>query len=477
MSNLDLAIILAYIGLLAVLGTAARSKSVSVEEYALAGRNVRWWMAAITIFTADLSAISLLGSPAWTFQKDLGLAFGLVIFPFAAVAVAMTLIPAIVRRGTVSVYEYLERRFNRSARRFGAAIFLLLRGGWAATAVYATALALAETTSLPRPAATLLLGAATTGYVFLGGARSVVWVGIAQFAVMLMALTSIAGAVTHVSNGNLHALWQAAALGGHTRFADLSLSPFQEVTIWGVTVYIIVYSVTAFGTDQALAQRYLATPSRPAMLKAMLGNAALSLPLGGAMYLLGTLLAGYYALQPALSASLTEPSRVLPHFVAHALPSGLRGMVMAGVFGATLASVSAGLNSLATSTIVDFTRGGAEQRRVSLIRLATVAWGIGVSAAALSLGRLGAILEIAGKINGYFAGPLAGLFLLGLTCRRAHAWHAILACLLGAATTFSIAYLRVSWLWYGAVGCTATLSLGWALALLFPGQRDAADHP
>jgi len=469
LSNLDHAIVLGYIALLVVLGSAARPKTTSLDQYALAGRRVPWWIAAIAIFVADLSAISLLGAPAWAFEKDLCLAFGLVALPFGAVAVALLLIPRVVRKGTVSVYEYLERRFGVPVRRYGAAIFLLLRGGWAATALYATSLALAEVTPLSQPAAAVVLATATAGYVFLGGARGVVWVALMQFTVVVAGLACVGAALMQVSAGDLGALWYTAATRGHTVFLNFSLSPLEEVTVWGVTAYTLGYCVTAYGADQAMAQRYLATPSKGAMVRAILGTALLSLPLGAAMYLLGTLLAGYYGLHPALARSLPEPGRVLPHFVSHALPAGLRGMVLAGIFGATLSSVSAGFNSLATSTIVDFTSPSmSETRKVALIRLATAAWGAAACLTALFLGRLGAILEIAGKIGGYFGGVLGGLFLLGLMCRRAQGWQVVVGSLVGAGGTLGAARLGVSWLWYGAVGAGTTLAIGWLLALLWP---------
>jgi len=467
LSPIDHLIILGYVGALVVLGSAARSKGASLEEYSLAGRRVPWWVAAVSIFVADLSAISLLGAPAWAYQKDLRLAFGLIVFPFGAVVVALLLIPRVVHDGTVSVYEYLERRFSGRVRTYGAGIFLLLRGGWAATAVYATSLALAEVTPLSQRGAALVLGTATTGYVFLGGARGVVWVALAQFAVMMVGLAAMGGAVVHASEGSLGQVWSVAAAHGHTRLVDWSFSPFEEVTVWAVTVYILVYCVTAYGTDQAMAQRYLATPSKGAMVKAMVGTAAISLPLGAAMYLLGTLLAGEYELSPSMAASLAEPGRLVPHFVSHALPAGLRGVVFAGIFGATLSSVSAGLNSLATSSVVDLGGSGIEERRqVHGVRMATVAWGIGVSLAALFLGRLGTILEIAGKLNGYFAGPLSGIFLLGLTCKRARGWQVVVGSLAGVCATLLVARLGVSWLWYGATGAATTVAVGWVLALM-----------
>ena len=152
------------------------------------------------------------------------------------------------------------------------------------------------------------------------------------------------------------------------------------------------------------------------------------------------------------------------------LPAGAAGLVLAGVFGATLTAVPSGLNALATASVVDFSNLPRD-RQVPLIKLATIGWGCAVAIAAVFLGRLGNIIEIAGKLNGFFGGPLAGAFLLGLFSRRARSWHVIVASLMGAALTFRLAGLGLSWLWYGTSGTAATVLAGWLLAALTGGRR------
>ena len=78
---------------------------------------------------------------------------------------------------------------------------------------------------------------------------------------------------------------------------------------------------------------------------------------------------------------------VLPHFVRNVLPSGVSGLVFAGLFAATMSVFSSGLNSLSTVTCVDFIkrlrRKEAAELTLSHARWITLAWGVAVTAASL----------------------------------------------------------------------------------------------
>src|SRR5262249_33181190 len=128
-----------------------------------------------------------------------------------------------------------------------------------------------------------------------------------------------------------------------------------------------------------------------------------------------------------LTARTGDPNMVLPHFVRNVLPSGLAGLVFAGLFAATMSVFSSGLNSLSTVTCIDFIRRlqrnqpNSNEVTLSDARWITLLWGIAVTLAAIAVyfAHMGSLLQTAVAVIGFFTGPLLGMFLLGMFSSRA----------------------------------------------------------
>jgi Na+/proline symporter len=167
---------------------------------------------------------------------------------------------------------------------------------------------------------------------------------------------------------------------------------------------------------------------------------------------------------------------VLAYFIVNDLRPGYSGLVIAGLFAATMSSLSSGMNSLSTATYMDFIARfrsrvrASETDHVRTARLCTLGWGAAATIAALYVDRLGTLIEITGKINGFFSGPLLGMFLLGILNRRATSFGVMTGALIGTVVTAVAAQTALSWIWYGPVGCLATVSLG-SLVSLVPMRR------
>jgi sodium-coupled monocarboxylate transporter 8/12 len=186
---------------------------------------------------------------------------------------------------------------------------------------------------------------------------------------------------------------------------------------------------------------------------------------------------------PQLRAALPNPDRVMPQFVATVLPPGVAGLVIAGVFAATMSTLSAGFNSLATATVIDFVHrfrraAPADPRAdVTMARWITCAWALASTALAAWVGRLGTIVEIFGKISGFFGGPILGVFLLGILTRRPGGAAAVVGLLAGTACAWWVATTHVAWVWYSPAGCAATLVIGFVAGHLFAASTKPAVIP
>jgi sodium-coupled monocarboxylate transporter 8/12 len=245
-------------------------------------------------------------------------------------------------------------------------------------------------------------------------------------------------------------------------------------------------------TDQMAVQRYLTAPSLRDSQRALWLKLWCSLPLIPLFYITGTILYAYYRTRPDAVPHLAEASlvpglahsvqpglavqndRILPYFVVHALPSPLKGLLIAALFGATIAVVSAGIHSLATATLVDFFQRKHSQQQESIVLVRLLILFFGTLCAVLALvvtPRLGTIVQAVVSIIGMFGGPLLGVFMLGALTRRTSGTSALIGAVVGAMAGAAVAFSRplfgveLSFMWISFVATIVTFGIGYLLSL------------
>jgi Na+/proline symporter len=156
--------------------------------------------------------------------------------------------------------------------------------------------------------------------------------------------------------------------------------------------------------------------------------------------------------------------RIYPLFVWENLPIGVRGVVIAAILAAAMANLSAALNSLASTTVVDFVRGVRDERRQMLwARWATVFWGIVLVAIGLVARSWGTVLESGLSIASVTLGLLLGVFLLGVLTRRVGERGAALGVVIGLASILWVRFeTSIAFTWWVFIGSTATFVSGYA---------------
>lgn len=488
-------ILLIYMVGTVLLGLSFTRKQKTLAGYFLAERSAPWWAVGISVLACDLSAISYMGAPAWTYYNDLRYAMTIFLLPFVAIIVAFLFIPFLARLRVYTIYEYLEHRFGLDSRLFASGVFLLQRASHIAIAVYAISLALQQIVGWPVWGCVAVVGGLTTLYTVLGGMKAVLWTDVMQFFVLIGGAAVMAGVVLWSFRGDVFHIWRVAADAGHTKMLTVSfnfLDPnfWTEMTIWGICLGMLVSQVGAYGSDQVLVQRYLAAGSGRMMAKSLIFCGLLQLPVVGTLFLLGLGFFAYYHApeNAAMLASLNElvartndSNMVLPHFVRNVLPSSLAGLVFAGLFAATMSVFSSGLNSLSTATCMDFIqrlrrlRSNSHELTLTNARWITFVWGVFVTLAAIGVyfAHIGSLLQTAAAIIGFFSGPLLGMFLLGIFTTRANSRSAILGAILGFITALLL-WDYVSFIWYAVTGCVPTLVFGYALSF-FTLRRPKSD--
>ena len=473
-SPIDVSILVVYIIATVCIGLWHAKKQKSLEDYFLADRNIPWWAAGISIVASDTSAVSYIGLPAYVFKDDLQLLIGLLItLPIAWVIVTLLFVPFMARLHLYTVYQYLEKRFGVVARSGASALFMLLRSTHLAVAIYAQSLALTMITGLDTGVAVWICGAVVTFYTVLGGMKAVIWTDVTQFFVTSGGIVAVLIAILWTFGGSASEIWRLAAETGHTRMVNMDFDPLIKTTFWWLILGYLLNNLGAYSTDQVLVQRYLATKSRKDMVRAIAFNGVLSLPQIVCLSCVGLGLTAYHMLNPSLKATLGTADQVLPHFIVNVLPVGVAGLVIAGMLAATMASVSAGINSLSTATTIDFIqrfRGSSAfaEGDVRLAKWVSLVWGLLITAPAVYVGRFGNVLETCITVIGIFTGPLLAMFLLGVLTTRANQVGVVVGASIGALAAGAACLLGVSQFLWGPVGCAVGVLVGYLVSCLFP---------
>lgn len=434
---------------------------------------IPWWAAGISIFGTTLSAITYLALPARVYATSWSaiiLNFGILI---VAPLIALIYIPRLRRINAVTAYQFLENRFDLGLRLFGSAsfiIFQLLRMG---IVVFLPALALSAVTGFNLTLCILMMGMISTVYTAFGGIKAVIWTDVVQVVVLMGGALLALGIVVSNLDGGLSTLVSIGKEAGKFELPPIEWSwatdSFMVLMLGGIFSNALV----PYTSDQAVVQRYLTTNSEREARKAVWTNALLAIPATLIFSLMGIALFVFYKSNPDLLGPLQKNDQVLPWFVAHQMPAGLAGLVIAGVFAAAMSSLDSSMHSICTAVSNDFIgRFKSAWDDENQLRLARkIVSGLGILgttiAIIMSSMDIGHMFDFLIGLMGLIASPLAGLFLLGLLTKKANATHAWIGVIFSLIAIVFVKYFTdLNGLLFGFVGIGICFGTG-SLASLF----------
>lgn len=474
LSPLDLGAILVYLFAIAALGASFYRRSATARDYFLGGRTMGWLPAGISIVAADLSAITVMGSPAWTYKHDLELLWVTVGYPLMAPVAILVFVPFYSRLNLYTAYEYLERRFHVSVRLLISALFQMLRAWHVAVAVFGPSLVINLVTGLAVWKCVLILGLFTTFYTTLGGIKAVIWTDVIQFVTVTTGILLIFFTAVSRVPGGMATAFEVAKQNGKLSLVNLSTDPSQLTSIWACLLGGSVLALAPLATDQAVLQRLLTTRSQKDCQQSVIVQAVVVVPITLLLYLSGVALYSFYHTRPEGLGGLGNLDGIVPWFVMRELPRGIAGLVLACIFAASMAVMSAGINSLTTATTVDFYqrlfRPEASSEHYAVVgRVGTVVWGCVATGLALLTERAGDLMIAYTRISSVISGPMLGVFLLGMLSRRANTPGVLLGAFAGVVAVIATTLLTTwSWLYHGPVGAAVTLAVGSGASLISP---------
>lgn len=489
-SALDYTIFGGYLAASVGVGLYSARGPKSLGEYFLAGRGMSSVLVAMSVLAALFSGISFLSGPAEVYKNGFAFAYVVLAFFIATPFTAIWMMPRFFQSRYFTAYEFLEERFSLSVRLLASGLFIVRVSLWLGAATYAPALALEKVTGLPLWVTIVTSGALTTLYTALGGMRAVIWTDVTQLLVLFGGQLAIVLVALGKIPGGLGGMWETVNADGRLNLS-VSLNLHDHVNLGGVIIGGSFMHLVQMATDQVSVQRYLTAGGLREAQRSLWIKLWLLLPVVGIFYSTGLVLYAFYKTHgDPLAAGLIEKSdQILPYFVVTQLPSGLPGLLIAAIYAASMSTISAGLNSLASATVMDFSHFGHPRGAVSpgsaaasragegiaQARWITVAYGLLVIGLAFAVSRMpGNLVESVNTIIGLVGGPMLGLFFLGMFTRRATHQGALLGCGFGFAGPLMLWLYQtgaltpaspkpaqlVSFLWFGFFGAALTFFSG-----------------
>ncbi len=452
------------------------------EAYYVGARSIGPWPIAISIMATQCSTNSILGAPAFVgFAPGGGLLwlqYELAV-PLAMLVLIVVFVPTFKAFQWVSVYQFLESRFDRQTRLFVSGLFLFVRAFATAVTVYSIALVVDLITGVGFFWAVMLLGAITVIYDVLGGMRGVVYSDVIQMVILVAMLVVLLISLILDAGGWQSMLTQvdlerrATVDFLHHGLGDGHTFAFWPMLFGGWFLYVAYY-----GCDQSQMQRVLSTADVPSASKALWLNGLMRFPLVALYCFIGLGLAAYASITPAFLAGLPQNegvpqlNLVVPAYMMQVLPVGVLGLGMVALFAAAMSSLDSVINSMSATTMEDFIRpyvGWIDSDRKALLvaQGVTVFWGVLTLGLAFTVGDIApTVLEAINKVGSLANGPILAVFLAGLLLKPVSAGGIKAGVGLGLLANLVCwrYWSSVSWLWWNVLGCMVTLGVALAMA-------------
>jgi SSS family solute:Na+ symporter len=494
MRYIDLAVILGYLIAITWFGARFRSGQKSLRDYFLGGRTAPWWAISLSIVSAETSTLTIIGTPALAFAGNLGFLQIVLGYLLARIVISILFLPHYFRGEMFTAYELMNRRFGGRVRKLTASIFLVTRALAEGVRVFAISLVISiilgtAYTRLGISSANgditsiVIITLLTLFYTFEGGMTAVIWTDVVQMTLYVVgALLSFVIILGKIQGGWGHVAAVAGAAHKFTIF-DFRFSPdmaffSRTYTFWAGILGGCFLTTASHGTDQLMVQRLLSARNERQSRAALLSSWAVILVQFTLFLLIGVLLFVYYQDNrldaPALHGGSNDS--IYPAFIWSSLPTGIAGLIIAAILAAAMANLSAALNSLASTTVVDFVRARRQElgefAAMRLARWATVGWGMVLLAIAIAARHSRSVLEAGLTIGSIPMGALLGVFLLGILTRRPGEAAAMAGVASGLTAVLAVHFLTpVAWTWYVLIGTIVTFGVGCGVGLLAPARR------
>ena len=466
---------------LVIMGLYFSKREKGTDDYFLASRRVPWWASGLSVLGTGLSALTYISLPALVYATDWFTYPGYIGIILVPIITIYFYLPFFRRLNIVTVFEYLEKRFNLPVRLYGSAQFIIFQLVRISIVMYLPAIVLSTITGINIYVCILSMGLLSTFYTVLGGIEAVVWTDVVQVIIFFGGIIVALVVIPFHIDGGIIEVFKTGIADDKFRVLylewDITATTFWAVVIGGGFGTLIMYT-----SDQSMIQRYLTTKDEKAAAKGLWLNVAMKIPTGLLFYFMGTALYAFYKAHPSSLNLGMQNDVILPLFISQRIPVGVAGFVIAAIFSAAMSSLDSGMNSMATAYVTDFYRrfkpNASEHSCLNLARWATLI--IGVFATTIALIMVSFDIKSASlffiSILGLFSSGLGGLFALGIFTRRSNGIGAFIGAITSAVCLFFIKfYTDINFYYYAFIGFVVCFIVGYFCSLIIPEREKSME--
>jgi len=392
----------------------------NTEEYLLGNRGMPWWLVGIAYLMTLLSTNSLVAVPGEAYNHGLALALRYFLAPFIGIAIFYLFIRFFFRSRVFTPFTYLEERFDRRVRALGSVFYVVIRLFYLALVLYSSALVLRGVANWPLAQSILIIGVIGLIYVYLGGAKALLWADFVQFGLLVGGLAFVITVCIQRVDGGAAGIVRYAL--DHGRGFDA----FVRLNLWLMLFVTVTDRLFYASSDQLAVQRLLSTASYRQAERSYWFSQLLTLPTLLLLWFIGLAIFAFYGQNPPAGGKLAGDTALF-RFVTTELPPFVPGLFVAAILGLIMSTLDAGFHSLATVLVKDvyhvFINPAADERRqmqlsrLLILVIGFVAMGIALLMALTSDKVANSFIETQ-VFWISFQGLLAMVFLIGVTSCR-----------------------------------------------------------
>ena len=460
----DWSIVFGYLLLTTWVGHAMRGKQGTIKDFFLGGRSLPWPAVSGSIIATEISGVTFIGVPGTLFALHgdftyLQWAAGSII---ARIIVAAFFVKIYFQREIYSPYDYMGIRLGNGVKVLATIFFTVGSILGQSVRVLVAAIPLKVVTGMNIEWCIIIIGIFAIGWTLMGGMRTVIWTDVMQFLLFVIGGVIALFWLINGISGGWTGMIETAKEFGRTRIVDprFGIGPELKFTLWVALFAVPFQNLGIFGVDQLMAQRMFCCKSAKDAGKAIIFSSigqlvtVLMLLIGAALFVnyhqngftdqeISTIFdvsgekiqevreEAQYAEHPVTEKSSQVPvpasyggesDYIFPVWIVNALPVGLSGLILAGIFAAAISSLDSILAALSQTTLSLIYSPEKNQTTLSAkqlmnrSRFLVVIWGIVLTGFTLllSVAQNIPILPLAFGMTTYTVGPMLGIFVCSI---------------------------------------------------------------
>src|SRR6266404_7977971 len=363
LSPLDLAIVAIYLVGITLFGLRFRTGEKSLRSYFLAERAVPWWAIALSIVSAETSTLTIISIPGLAYDTNFSFLQVVMGYMLARIVIVLVFLPSYFKGELFTAYQLIDRRFGKLLHRFTAGTFLVTRAVAEGVRVFAVSIVVNIAIErylllyMSREASVIasigLVTLLTLIYTFEGGMTAVIWTDVVQMAIYIGGTLVGFFTLLHLVPGGWTTIHETASAAGKFQIFDFVPSLTKTFNFWAGVIGGTFLTTASHGTDQLMVQRLLAAKNQAESKLALFASGVAILFQFTLFLLVGAALFVFYKMYPP-AVAFGRSDRIFPTFIVSQMPSGISGLLVAAILAAAMSNLSAALNSLSSTTIIDF---------------------------------------------------------------------------------------------------------------------------